>query len=128
MRVTLHPNYNESGGAELCINSLSQIPSSFEIILRGKDVEHHNVVNDMTMAREITYRLTGLVLDHFLFDFVVMSYSSNLAWEVQLYKVDPSNLERRYLISSSRVTLLSNIPVPENAKDLFENLKKFAKL
>ncbi|KAF5939988.1 hypothetical protein HYC85_021155 [Camellia sinensis] len=49
-------------------------------------------------------------------------------WEVRLYKVDPSNLERRYLISSSRVTLLSNMPVPENAKDAAENLKKFAKL
>ncbi|CAL5431810.1 unnamed protein product [Camellia sinensis] len=49
-------------------------------------------------------------------------------WEVRLYKVDPSNLERRYLISSSRVTLLSNMPVPKNAKDAAENLKKFAKL
>ncbi|KAI8010646.1 Callose synthase 10 [Camellia lanceoleosa] len=34
-----------------------RIPSSFRIILRGKDVEHHNVVNDMMMAQEITYRL-----------------------------------------------------------------------
>ncbi|KAF5932686.1 hypothetical protein HYC85_028857 [Camellia sinensis] len=33
-----------------------RIPSSFQIILRGKDVEHHNVVNDMMMAQEITYR------------------------------------------------------------------------
>ncbi|PSR97836.1 1,4-dihydroxy-2-naphthoyl-CoA thioesterase [Actinidia chinensis var. chinensis] len=49
-------------------------------------------------------------------------------WEVRLYKVDPSNLETKYLISSSRVTLLSNMPVPENAKDAAENLKKYAKL
>ena len=49
-------------------------------------------------------------------------------WEVRLYKVDPSNLERRYLISSSRVTLLSNMPVPEHAKDAAENIKKYAKL
>ncbi|KAF5939987.1 hypothetical protein HYC85_021154 [Camellia sinensis] len=40
-----------------------------------------------------------------------------------VWEVDPSNLERKYLISSSRVTLLSNMPVPENAKDAAENLK-----
>ncbi|PSR92441.1 1,4-dihydroxy-2-naphthoyl-CoA thioesterase [Actinidia chinensis var. chinensis] len=50
------------------------------------------------------------------------------AWEVRLYKVDPSSLETKYLISSSRVTLLSNMPVPGHAKDVAENLKKYAKL
>ncbi|XP_057476771.1 1,4-dihydroxy-2-naphthoyl-CoA thioesterase 1-like [Actinidia eriantha] len=49
-------------------------------------------------------------------------------WEVRLYKVDPSSLETKYLISSSRVTLLSNMPVPGHAKDDAENLKKYAKL
>uniref|UniRef100_A0A5B7CDC7 Thioesterase domain-containing protein n=1 Tax=Davidia involucrata TaxID=16924 RepID=A0A5B7CDC7_DAVIN len=49
-------------------------------------------------------------------------------WEVQLYKIDPSNSETRSLISSSRVTLLSNMPVPEHAKNAGENLKKYAKL
>ncbi|KAL6990200.1 1,4-dihydroxy-2-naphthoyl-CoA thioesterase 1 [Sarracenia purpurea var. burkii] len=49
-------------------------------------------------------------------------------WEVRLYKVDPSNMERKDLISSSRVTLLSNMPVPEHAKDVGEKLKKYAKL
>ncbi|MCE2055407.1 hypothetical protein HAX54_042532 [Datura stramonium] len=28
----------------------------FRIILRGKDVEHHNLVNDMMLSEEITYR------------------------------------------------------------------------
>ncbi|CAI9777306.1 unnamed protein product [Fraxinus pennsylvanica] len=32
-----------------------RIPSSFRIILRGKDVEHHNIVNDMIMPQEVTY-------------------------------------------------------------------------
>ncbi|KAL7197841.1 hypothetical protein ACSBR2_020376 [Camellia fascicularis] len=50
-------------------------------------------------------------------------FSALLVWEVRLYKVDPLNLERRYWISSSRVTLLSNMPVPENAKDAAENFK-----
>lgn len=26
------------------------------MIMRGKDVEHHNVVNDMMMSEEVTYR------------------------------------------------------------------------
>lgn len=33
-----------------------RIPPCFRIILRGKDVEHHNIVNDMMMSQEITYR------------------------------------------------------------------------
>ncbi|XP_016465104.1 protein MICRORCHIDIA 7 [Nicotiana tabacum] len=33
-----------------------RIPPAFRIILRGKDVEHHNIVNDMMMTQEITYR------------------------------------------------------------------------
>ncbi|KAL1541809.1 protein MICRORCHIDIA 7-like [Salvia divinorum] len=33
-----------------------RIPPGFRIILRGKDVEHHNIVNDMMMSQEITYR------------------------------------------------------------------------
>ncbi|KAM7277430.1 hypothetical protein ACFE04_019296 [Oxalis oulophora] len=33
-----------------------RIPPSFRIILRGKDVEHHNIVNDMMMSEKITYR------------------------------------------------------------------------
>ncbi|CAO2818298.1 unnamed protein product [Amaranthus hypochondriacus] len=33
-----------------------RLPPRFRIILRGKDVEHHNVVNDMMMRQEVTYR------------------------------------------------------------------------
>ncbi|KAM7480181.1 hypothetical protein LguiA_028394 [Lonicera macranthoides] len=33
-----------------------RIPPGFRIILRGKDVEHHNIVNDMMMTQEVTYR------------------------------------------------------------------------
>ncbi|XP_060204157.1 LOW QUALITY PROTEIN: protein MICRORCHIDIA 7-like [Lycium barbarum] len=33
-----------------------RIAPGFRIILRGKDVEHHNIVNDMMLTQEITYR------------------------------------------------------------------------
>ncbi|CAA3017961.1 Hypothetical predicted protein [Olea europaea subsp. europaea] len=49
-------------------------------------------------------------------------------WEVKLWKQDPSKSENRTLISSSRVTLLCNMPVPETVRDSIENLKKYAKL
>ncbi|KAJ8772487.1 hypothetical protein K2173_027664 [Erythroxylum novogranatense] len=33
-----------------------RLPPGFRIILRKKDVEHHNIVNDMMLSQEITYR------------------------------------------------------------------------
>ncbi|GAV81580.1 HATPase_c_3 domain-containing protein [Cephalotus follicularis] len=33
-----------------------RLPPGFRIILRGKDVEHHNIVNDMMLSEKITYR------------------------------------------------------------------------
>ncbi|KDP28028.1 hypothetical protein JCGZ_19108 [Jatropha curcas] len=51
-------------------------------------------------------------------------------WEVQLWKVDPCDRgsKCKSLVSSSRVTLLCNMRVPEHAKDAADNLKKYAKL
>ncbi|KAL3637241.1 1,4-dihydroxy-2-naphthoyl-CoA thioesterase 1 [Castilleja foliolosa] len=49
-------------------------------------------------------------------------------WEVRLSKQDPSNSEIKTLISSSRVTLLCNLPVPESLKTAAQGLKKYAKL
>ncbi|KAK6920478.1 hypothetical protein RJ641_014156 [Dillenia turbinata] len=33
-----------------------RLPPGFRIILRGKDVEHHNIVNDLMLTQEVTYR------------------------------------------------------------------------
>ncbi|XVF49568.1 hypothetical protein PTKIN_Ptkin04bG0022900 [Pterospermum kingtungense] len=33
-----------------------RLPHNFRIILRGKDVEHHNIVNDMMLTETISYR------------------------------------------------------------------------
>ncbi|XP_024994348.1 1,4-dihydroxy-2-naphthoyl-CoA thioesterase 1 [Cynara cardunculus var. scolymus] len=46
-------------------------------------------------------------------------------WEVRLWKIDS---ESKSLVSSARVTLLTNLPVPNNAKDAATTLKKYAKL
>lgn len=33
-----------------------RLPTYFRIILRGKDVEHHNIVNDLMWSEQVTYR------------------------------------------------------------------------
>lgn len=33
-----------------------RLPDGFRIILRGKDVLHHNIINDMMLTKEITYK------------------------------------------------------------------------
>ncbi|KAJ9559546.1 hypothetical protein OSB04_004706 [Centaurea solstitialis] len=33
-----------------------RVPYGFRMILRGKDVQHHNIINDMMMTNEVTYR------------------------------------------------------------------------
>ncbi|CAJ1830201.1 unnamed protein product [Sphenostylis stenocarpa] len=49
-------------------------------------------------------------------------------WEVRMWKLDPSNKQKKYLTSSSRVTILCNMPVPDNAKDAGDKLRKHARL
>ena len=49
-------------------------------------------------------------------------------WEVRIWKLDPSNKQKKTLVSSSRVTLLCNMPVPDNAKDAGDKLRKHARL
>ncbi|PIN10286.1 HGG motif-containing thioesterase [Handroanthus impetiginosus] len=49
-------------------------------------------------------------------------------WEVHIWKCDPSNSENKTLIASSKVTLRSNLPMPENKTDAAQNLRKYAKL
>ncbi|KAI4336352.1 hypothetical protein L6164_014889 [Bauhinia variegata] len=36
-----------------------RLPPGFRIILRGKDVMHHNIVNDMMLSQEVTYKPQG---------------------------------------------------------------------
>uniref|UniRef100_A0A0D9W3F7 Morc S5 domain-containing protein n=1 Tax=Leersia perrieri TaxID=77586 RepID=A0A0D9W3F7_9ORYZ len=33
-----------------------RVPSYFQMILRGKEIEHHNIVNDMMLKKEVTYK------------------------------------------------------------------------
>lgn len=49
-------------------------------------------------------------------------------WEVKLWKTTQKDKANKILISSSRVTLICNLPIPDNAKDAANMLKMVAKL
>ncbi|PUZ37535.1 hypothetical protein GQ55_9G127400 [Panicum hallii var. hallii] len=51
---------------------------------------------------------------------------STQVWEVKLWKMDPSTGEKGLQIAESRVTLLSNLPSPEEHKNAGDALKKYA--
>ncbi|KAJ1294096.1 hypothetical protein BS78_01G120100 [Paspalum vaginatum] len=53
---------------------------------------------------------------------------STQVWEVKLWKMDPSTREKGPQISESRVTLLCNLPLPEEHKNAGDALKKYSKL
>jgi len=46
-------------------------------------------------------------------------------WEVKLWKMDPSTGEKGPQIAESRVTLLSNLPLPEEHKNAGDALRKY---
>lgn len=62
-----------------------RIPPGFRMILRGRDVEHHNVVNDMMQTEHITYRpqygVDGFVKDSNVMlqqlNYIMTSYNSS---------------------------------------------------
>ncbi|XP_010479251.1 PREDICTED: 1,4-dihydroxy-2-naphthoyl-CoA thioesterase 1-like [Camelina sativa] len=49
-------------------------------------------------------------------------------WEVKLWKTTEKDKLNKILISSSRVTLICNLPIPDNAKDAADALRMVAKL
>lgn len=53
---------------------------------------------------------------------------SEQVWEVQLWKANPWNPQERLLVSSARIALLCNMPIPEHAKGADKIVKKYAKL
>lgn len=56
-----------------------RLPPNFRIILRGEDVQHHNIVNDMMLAKEITYKPLHLQKDSNVMLFLTFMYLINLA-------------------------------------------------
>ncbi|CAN6298201.1 unnamed protein product, partial [Urochloa humidicola] len=53
---------------------------------------------------------------------------STQVWEVKLWKMDPSTREKGPQIAESRVTLLCNLPLPDEHKNAGDALKKYSKL
>lgn len=34
------------------------LPDNFQMILRGKKIEHHNIINDLMLKKQLTYKPT----------------------------------------------------------------------
>ncbi|XP_078150872.1 1,4-dihydroxy-2-naphthoyl-CoA thioesterase 1-like [Carex rostrata] len=49
-------------------------------------------------------------------------------WEVQIRRIDPLTPNSKRLVSTSRVTLLSNLPTPSEMKFYADTVKLFSKL
>ncbi|KAL9240746.1 hypothetical protein vseg_014930 [Gypsophila vaccaria] len=50
-------------------------------------------------------------------------------WEVKLWKTDPNSMKKKQtMISSARVTLVCNLPVPDTATGVSLKFRKYAKL
>ncbi|KAH7835783.1 hypothetical protein Vadar_029837 [Vaccinium darrowii] len=67
-----------------------RIPPGFRIILRGKDIEHHNLVNDMMLAKEITYRpvpitdANGMPKDSNTFAVVTLGFVKDAKYHIDI--------------------------------------------
>jgi hypothetical protein len=49
-------------------------------------------------------------------------------WEVKLWKMDTSKQGEEFQIAEARVTLLCNLPVPDELKTVGESLRKYSRL
>ncbi|XP_021751788.1 1,4-dihydroxy-2-naphthoyl-CoA thioesterase 1-like [Chenopodium quinoa] len=49
-------------------------------------------------------------------------------WEVRLWNADETSMKKDHIISSARVTLVCNLPVPNHLKEASKPFRKYAKL
>ncbi|TXG54109.1 hypothetical protein EZV62_019365 [Acer yangbiense] len=57
VKSTVYSGINEEGISPSFFNEDHLgLPPSFRIILHGKEVEHHNIVNDLMLTKELTYK------------------------------------------------------------------------
>lgn len=65
-----------------------RLPVGFRIILRGKDILHHNIVNDMMMSQEVTYRpqsaADGLIKDSNMIAVVTIGFVKDAVHHVDV--------------------------------------------
>ncbi|KAK6928627.1 hypothetical protein RJ641_004832, partial [Dillenia turbinata] len=130
-------------GFKLELLSSQKVTGRLHVTPNYCQVSHQNYTNfDLNLFQVLLIKLKsshlGDKLDDLIFAqatpisvgrtiqaFFIITY----VWEVQLWKIDPSNSSessgKRSLISSSRITLLSNLLVPDNAKASDESLKNF---
>lgn len=70
----------------------------------------------LNLFTQILYILMNFILD----------LKKKQVWEVQIWRIDPSTSERKDLVSTARVTLLTNLSTPEKMKSFEQGLKNFS--
>ncbi|XP_019184626.1 PREDICTED: protein MICRORCHIDIA 7-like [Ipomoea nil] len=60
-----------------------KLPAGFQIILRGRDVEHHNVTHDMMISKETTYRPIPIVGSD-LFAVVTIGFAKDAKYHIDI--------------------------------------------
>ncbi|KAL6969225.1 hypothetical protein U1Q18_028950 [Sarracenia purpurea var. burkii] len=65
-----------------------RIPPGFRIILRGKDIDHHNLINDMMLTQEIIYKpqliADGLPKDQNTFAVVTLGFVKDARYHIDI--------------------------------------------
>ncbi|KAF8408455.1 hypothetical protein HHK36_007608 [Tetracentron sinense] len=87
-----------------------RLPHGFRIVLRGKDVEHHNIVNDMMLAQEVTYRpqpgADGVPKDLNMVAVVTIGFVKDAKDHIDVQGFNVYHKNRLIKVSKPEVTLL----------------------
>ncbi|KAL8161808.1 hypothetical protein V2J09_013297 [Rumex salicifolius] len=93
------------------------------------------MLGDLLRAQATPVSVGRTIQVHFL-SFYIKFYhprywdrsSRSIVWEVRIWRTDELNSTSKTLVSTARVTLLCNMPVPDHAKDSGDGLRRYAKL
>ncbi|RZC56127.1 hypothetical protein C5167_014987 [Papaver somniferum] len=125
MGAHMASGYRRVAGIQLTINHLKQAVLGDLVFAQASPISLGRTIQKQVQTPKFLLRKKER---NWLGSWTPQPPLTGTVWDVQFWKMDPSNSEKRVKIASSRVTLLCNMPIPDNAKDAADALKKYAKL